>query len=363
MEEIIVELGERSYPIYVGDDLLSKKELFYKNIKSRQVMVISNETVAQLYLDKVLQSLGTLSVATVILNDGEQYKTLDTFNDIITQLLHKKFSRDSCLIALGGGVVGDITGFVAACYQRGIDFVQIPTTILAQVDSSVGGKTAVNHAAGKNMIGAFHQPICVIADTSVLSSLDKREISAGLAEVIKYGLIRDADFFNWLKTNIDKLLNSEPQALTYVIGQSCRNKARIVTEDERESNIRAILNFGHTFGHAIETGIGYGKWLHGEAIALGMLMAADLSQRIGLTTDNITGQLKEMLVKLKLPYMLPDDCDPIMIRKLMSVDKKVKDGALFLVLLKSIGDAVITKEFDENLLMDTLNCFSSYKNS
>ena len=364
MKKIIVELGERSYPIYAGNDLLGKKNLFSENIKSRQVMVVSNTTVAPLYLDKVIQSLDAIDsqnmdVESVILPDGEQYKTLDAVNEIITALLNSRFSRNSCLVALGGGVVGDITGFAAACYQRGIDFIQVPTTVLAQVDSSVGGKTGVNHAAGKNMIGAFHQPKAVIADTSVLDTLDSREVSAGLAEVVKYGLIRDAKFFDWLEGNIEPLVNRDPEALAYIIEQSCRNKADVVAEDERESGVRAILNLGHTFGHAIETGLGYGKWLHGEAIALGMLMAADLSHRMGWIEMGVCDRIENILVKLNLPVILPDNFDPERIRELMSVDKKAKDGVLFLILLKGIGEAVITKEFNESLLMETIYQYSS----
>ena len=359
MKKIIVDLGERSYPIYAGDDLLGKEKLFSDNIKSKRVMIVSNTTVAPLYLDKVMQSLKKFDVASVILADGEQYKTLDAVNDIITALLEKRFSRNSCLVALGGGVIGDITGFAAACYQRGIDFIQVPTTLLAQVDSSVGGKTGVNHVAGKNMIGAFHQPQAVIADTSVLDTLDDREVSAGLAEVVKYGLIRDARFFDWIEDNIDALVNREPEALAYIIEQSCRNKADVVAEDERESGIRATLNLGHTFGHAIETGLGYGTWLHGEAIALGMLMAADLSHRMGWIDTEVCDRIESMLLKLNLPVTLPDNLDPKRMRELMSVDKKAKDGVLFLILLKEIGEAVVTDEFDEELLMETLHHFSS----
>jgi len=359
MKKIIVDLGERSYPIYAGKDLLGKENLFSENIKSKQVMIVSNTTVAPLYLGKVMQSLKKFDVASVILADGEQYKTLDAVNDIITALLEKRFSRNSCLVALGGGVVGDITGFAAACYQRGIDFIQVPTTLLAQVDSSVGGKTGVNHAAGKNMIGAFHQPRAVIADTSVLVTLNDREVSAGLAEVVKYGLIRDARFFDWIEDNIDSLVNRDSKALAYIIEQSCRNKADIVAEDERESGLRALLNLGHTFGHAIETGLGYGTWLHGEAIALGMLMAADLSHRMGWITEEVIERIENILLKLNLPVTLPDNFDPERMRELMSVDKKVKDGVLFLILLKGIGEAVVTDEFDEELLMETLRHFSS----
>lgn len=363
MKKIIVELGDRSYPIYAGNDLLSNTNLLAENIRSKQVMVVSNTTIAPLYLEKLMQSLQRLAskgleINSVILPDGEQYKTLDAVNDIITALLNKRYSRNCCLLALGGGVVGDITGFAAACYQRGVDFIQLPTTVLAQVDSSVGGKTGVNHAAGKNMIGAFHQPRAVIADTSVLDTLNDREVSAGFAEVVKYGLIRDARFFDWFEDNIDKLVNRDADALAYIIEQSCSNKAEIVAEDERESGIRAILNLGHTFGHAIETGLGYGKWLHGEAIALGMLMAADLSQHMGWVSEDVTDRIEKMLLKLNLPVALPEDLDPVMMRELMSVDKKAKDGMLFLILLKGIGEAVVTDEFNEDLLMETLHHFS-----
>ncbi len=359
MKTITVELGERSYPIYVGNDLLGKKELFSENIRSKQVMVVSNTTVAPLYLEKVVQSLQDFNVETMILADGEQYKTLDAVNEIITALLEKGFGRDSYLLALGGGVIGDITGFTAACYQRGIDFIQIPTTILAQVDSSVGGKTGVNHIAGKNMIGAFHQPQAVIADISVLSTLNDREVSAGLAEVVKYGLIRDAKFFDWLEDNVDKLVNRDAETLTYIIEQSCRNKTDVVAEDERESGVRATLNLGHTFGHAIETGLGYGAWLHGEAIGLGMLMAAGLSQRMGWIDSEVCNRIESILLKLNLPVTLPDDFAPEKMRELMSVDKKAKDGKLFLVLLKSIGEAVVTNKFDEELLMETISHFDN----
>lgn len=363
MKKIIVELGDRSYPIYAGNDLLSKTKLLAKHIRSKQVMVVSNTTIAPLYLEKLMDSLEGLvseglEVNSVILPDGEQYKTLDAVNEIITALLNKQYSRNCCLLALGGGVVGDITGFAAACYQRGVDFIQLPTTVLAQVDSSVGGKTGVNHAAGKNMIGAFHQPRAVIADTSVLETLNDREVSAGFAEVIKYGLIRDARFFDWLEDNIDKLINRDADALAYIIERSCNNKAEVVAADERESGIRAILNLGHTFGHAIETGLGYGKWLHGEAIALGMLMAADLSHRIGWVSEDVTERIKKMLLKLNLPVALPEDLDPEKMRELMSVDKKARDGMLFLILLKDIGEAVVTDEFNEDLLMETLHHFS-----
>ena len=281
MKTLTVDLGDRSYPIQIGQGLLDEADLLTAHISGRQVMVVSNTTVAPLYLDRVLASLDGLETATVILPDGEQYKTLDTLNTIFTALLEQRFNRGCTLVALGGGVVGDITGFAAASYQRGVAFLQVPTTLLAQVDSSVGGKTGVNHPLGKNMIGAFHQPGCVVIDTDTLDTLDDRQLAAGLAEVIKYGLIYDADFFAWLEENVSAIMARNKMALARAIERSCTIKAEIVAADERESGMRALLNLGHTFGHAIETGTGYGNWLHGEAVATGMLMAVDLSARHG----------------------------------------------------------------------------------
>jgi 3-dehydroquinate synthase len=281
MKTLTVDLGERSYPIHIGQHLLADPALLAPHIHGRQVMVVSNETVAPLYLDRLLSLLADFDVTTTILPDGEQYKNLDTLNIIYTALLEHRMNRGCTLIALGGGVIGDITGFAAASYQRGVAFLQVPTTLLAQVDSSVGGKTGVNHALGKNMIGAFHQPGCVLIDTDTLDTLDDRQLAAGLAEVIKYGLIQDAGFFAWLEQNMSALKSRDKQALAWAIERSCAIKAEIVAADERESGKRALLNLGHTFGHAIETGTGYGNWLHGEAVAAGMVMAADLSARHG----------------------------------------------------------------------------------
>jgi len=285
MKTLQVQLGERSYPIYIGSGLLDQADLLTQHIKSKQVLVVTNETIAPLYLDKILKNLTGYSVETVILPDGEQFKTLDFVNKIFDKLLASKFSRNATLIALGGGVIGDMGGFAAACYQRGIAFVQIPTTLLAQVDSSVGGKTGVNHPLGKNMIGAFYQPQAVLADADVLDTLDDRQLSAGLAEVIKYGLISDVEFFEWLELNIDALLTRDKKALAFAIERSCINKAQVVAEDETETGVRATLNLGHTFGHAIETGMGYGAYLHGEAVAIGTCQAADLSRRKGWLND------------------------------------------------------------------------------
>jgi len=357
MKEIDVELGDRSYPIYIGNDLLGNVELFRENINTTQVLIVSNSTVAPLYLEKVSNNFKDITVASLVLPDGEKYKTLEKMNEIITHLLEKRFSRNSCLIALGGGVIGDITGFAAACYQRGIDYIQLPTTLLAQVDSSVGGKTAVNHIAGKNMIGAFHQPRAVIADTSVLTTLDDRELSAGLAEVIKYGLIRDKEFFHWLENNIERLLNRDPESLAYAIERSCKNKAEVVAMDEKESGLRALLNLGHTFGHAIETGMNYQGCLHGEAIAIGMLMAADLSCRLGWLKQESIERIKNILIKAKLPHVIPPGINVEQMQKNMAVDKKARDGVLYLVLLKSIGEAIVTDDYDEDSLHATLEQF------
>ncbi len=357
MKKLLVELGERSYPIYIGSGLLSRSELYTRHIKSKQVMVVTNVTIAPLYLDAVLKNLQGYSVETVILPDGEQFKTLDFVSQIFDKLLDRKFSRNATLIALGGGVIGDMGGFAAACYQRGIAFLQIPTTLLAQVDSSVGGKTGVNHPLGKNMIGAFYQPQCVIADADVLDTLDDRQLSAGLAEVIKYGLIRDAEFFEWLETHIDALLARDKQALAYAIERSCINKAEIVAEDETETGIRATLNLGHTFGHAIETGAGYGKYLHGEAVAIGTCQAADLSKRLGWLTEGDFARIIALFKKARLPTDPPECVDAARFLELMAVDKKNVDGQIRLILLKRIGLATLPVDIKLDLLEMTLNTY------
>lgn len=354
MNTLTVDLGTRSYPIHIGQALLGTPGLLAPHIGGRQVMVVSNETIAPLYLQTVLEMLADFDTATVILPDGEQYKDLDTLNMIFSALLENRFNRDCTLVALGGGVVGDITGFAAASYQRGVAFLQIPTTLLAQVDSSVGGKTGVNHPQGKNMIGAFHQPRCVLIDTNTLDTLDDRQLAAGIAEVIKYGLIHDAGFFDWLETNMAALKARDKQALEYAIERSCAIKAAIVAADERESGQRALLNLGHTFGHAIETAMGYGNWLHGEAVAAGMLMAADLSARHGWLTDDAVQRTTRLLQQAGLPTAPPGDMDEAQFMQLMSIDKKVVDGSLRLVLLKALGDAVVTGNFRPELLSETL---------
>ncbi len=357
MKVLQVELGERSYPIYIGSDLLSQPTLLTQHIKAKQVLVVTNTTIAPLYLDTVLQSLQDYCVETVILPDGEQYKTLEYVAYIFDKLLATKFSRNATLIALGGGVIGDMGGFAAACYQRGIAFVQIPTTLLAQVDSSVGGKTGVNHPLGKNMIGAFYQPQCVIADANVLDTLDDRQLSAGLAEVIKYGLIRDAEFFAWLENNMPALLARDKAALAFAIEQSCLNKAQVVAEDETETGVRATLNLGHTFGHAIETGSGYGNYLHGEAVAIGTCQAADLSRRKGWLTDADVNRIIALFEQAKLPTTPPKELDSDRFLELMAVDKKNIDGQIRLILLEKIGLATLPIYVELALLVLTLKTY------
>ena len=351
-----VDLGDRSYPIHIAEGLLGNADLIRPFIAGQQVMVISNETVAPLYLDVLVDSLSGLQVYSHILPDGEEYKNLDVLDGIFDALLRVPCDRQTTMIALGGGVVGDITGFAAACYQRGVPFIQIPTTLLAQVDSSVGGKTAVNHPRGKNMIGAFYQPRCVIADISTLNTLDDRQLSAGLAEVIKYGLIRDLDFFAWLEKNMDRLRQRDPLALAEAIRRSCENKAEVVAEDELEGGVRALLNLGHTFGHAIEAGMGYGNWLHGEAVAPGMLMAADLSYRSGWISREAVQRIGKLLQQAGLPVEPPAELDIERYLRLMKVDKKVMDGRIRLVLLKAIGSAFVSDDYDADLLRQTLAC-------
>ncbi|MGR9051181.1 MAG: 3-dehydroquinate synthase [Gammaproteobacteria bacterium] len=357
MKTIQVDLGIRSYPIYIGSGLLGNKAILLNHIPSKQVVIVSNETVAPLYADVVYKALEGKSVEKLVLPDGEQYKTLEHLTRIFDLLLKLKFGRNACLIALGGGVIGDMGGFAAACYQRGIPFIQIPTTLLAQVDSSVGGKTGVNHPLGKNMIGAFYQPQCVIADMDVLSTLDSRQLSAGMAEVIKYGLIRDADFFVWLERNIGALMNRDREALAYAVERSCVNKAEVVAEDEREAGVRATLNLGHTFGHAIETGMGYGQYLHGEAVAIGICQAADLSRRLGWLGVKDVERVEKLFMQAGLPIKPPADMGVERFLELMAVDKKNVDGFIRLILLKDIGEASLPISVEKELLEETLKCY------
>ncbi len=354
MKTLTVELGDRSYPIYIGQDLINRPELYSDHIRGQQVLIVTNTTVAPLYLDTVKNALKSYSVETVILPDGEEYKTLQTLDLIMTALLEKRLDRSVTLIALGGGVIGDMAGFAAACYQRGVDFIQVPTTLLAQVDSSVGGKTAVNHSLGKNMIGAFYQPRCVIADINTLNTLDDQQLSAGLAEVIKYGILGNKTFFGWQEDHMADLVKRDPNALSYAIERSCQDKADIVTQDERESGVRALLNLGHTFGHAIEAGMGYGKWLHGEAVGAGMAMAVDLSQRLNWITEKDTQRVITLLKHANLPTKAPKELSAEKMLELMAVDKKASQGMIRLVLVKSIGDSVMTSEYDQDALMETL---------
>lgn len=344
MQTLHVDLGDRSYPIYIGSGLLGSPELVAPHVRGSQVMIVSNETVAPIYLEKTQQMFADFRTESVILPDGEQYKTLAVWETIFDALLSKRFDRRCTLVALGGGVVGDMTGFAAASYQRGVDFIQIPTTLLSQVDSSVGGKTGVNHPLGKNMIGAFHQPQCVVADTATLDTLDDRQLSAGLAEVIKYGLINDLPFFEWLESNMEALRRRDPAGLAYAIARSCQDKADIVAADEKESGQRALLNLGHTFGHAIETGMGYGEWLHGEAVATGMVLAAELSAQLGWTEPAVVERIRRLLLQANLPVHAPESLTSDRFLELMAVDKKVLDGQLRLVLMKGLGQSVITAE-------------------
>jgi len=352
--QVQVSLGDRSYPIFIGSDEIRSADIA-SYISGKKVLIVSNETIAPLYLESLKRQLTDKQVDSVILADGEQYKNLDTLNLIFDQLIGNHHDRKTTLIALGGGVVGDMTGFAAACYQRGVPFIQIPTTLLAQVDSSVGGKTAVNHAMGKNMIGAFYQPQAVIIDTDTLSTLPDREFYAGLAEVIKYGLIVDADFFRWLENNIDLLLQRDKQALAYAIELSCVCKARIVAEDETEQGIRAILNLGHTFGHAIETFQNYKQWIHGEAVAAGMVMAAQLSVISGDLPEADLQRTKALLQHCSLPVAPPADMTAEDFTQLMLRDKKVLDGQLRLVLLKELGEACVTDQFSIDHLNQVLS--------
>ncbi|MGZ5148516.1 MAG: 3-dehydroquinate synthase [Burkholderiales bacterium] len=344
MRTLKVKLTERSYPIHIGNGLLSQAKLITECFKQRRGVVITNKTVAPLYLGQLVTSLSEQGVETVPITipDGEAYKNSQTLNSIFDALVENRCERGTPIIALGGGVVGDIAGFAAAVYQRGVPFLQIPTTLLAQVDSSVGGKTAINHPYGKNMIGAFYQPRAVIADTDTLQTLPQRELVAGLAEVIKYGLIRDYAFLSWIEANVERLLARDPDALAYAIEQSCRTKAEVVELDELEHGLRAHLNFGHTFGHAIEAGTGYGTWLHGEAVAAGMLLAAQLSQRMGYLTTSDVARISTLLSRVGLPLDAPD-LGPARYLELMAHDKKVEGGKLQLIMLEKLGTAFVSE--------------------
>lgn len=343
METVNVALGPRAYPIHVGQGLIDRGDLLLPHLRQPKVAVVTNTTVAPLYLQRFAKPLrdAGIAVAEIVLPDGERFKNWQTLNTIFDVLLERRCERSTTLIALGGGVVGDMAGFAAACYQRGMPFIQVPTTLLAQVDSSIGGKTAINHPLGKNMIGAFHQPLAVLADTEVLNTLSDRELRAGLAEVIKNGLIRDLPFLEWLEANLPRLLARDPLALEYAICRSCENKAEVVVADEHENGERALLNIGHTFGHAIETGMGYGEWLHGEAVAAGTMMAAELSRRLGWISAADVERVDQLFRRVGLPVSGPAmDVDRYL--ELMQHDKKVQGGKLRLVLFKQIGQAVVS---------------------
>ncbi len=355
MQTLTVELADRAYPIHIGQALLTRTDLLLPHLKRKQVAVVTNTTVAPLYLGQLTAALEAagVSVLPIVLPDGEQYKNADTLNTIYDALLEHRCERGTTLIALGGGVIGDMTGYAAATFLRGVPFIQIPTTLLSQVDSSVGGKTGINHPRGKNMIGAFYQPKVVLADTDTLNTLPDRELSAGLAEIIKYGLIRDPGFFQWLEANMARLVAREPAALIEAIHRSCANKAAVVAADERESGERALLNLGHTFGHAIENGMGYGVWLHGEAVAAGTMLAAEMSRRLGWLTAAEVERTQSLLQAAHLPTEAP----ALGVERyldLMGLDKKVQEGRIRLVLLQGIGKAVMTADYPADLLRETL---------
>jgi 3-dehydroquinate synthase len=353
VQRIDVELGTRSYPIFIGAGAMAQAEELNRAIPARDVLLVTNTTVGPLYSDRLAAALAPRRCIEVELPDGETHKTLANVSRILDVLVANRLGRDACVVALGGGVVGDMAGFAAACYQRGIAFVQVPTTLLSQVDSSVGGKTGVNHPGGKNLIGAFHQPAAVFADTETLNTLPDRELRAGLAEVIKYGLIVDREFFDWLEAHAADLLARDPDALTHAIKRSCQIKADIVARDEREQGDRALLNLGHTFGHAIESATNYSSWLHGEAVGAGMLLAADMSKRLGWVSSTDVERVEGILRRFGLPVDVSTVSAGTLAEK-MKIDKKVAAGRVRLVLLKAIGKSVVTGEYADAALRETL---------
>jgi 3-dehydroquinate synthase len=356
VEQLTVELGERRYPILIGAGLLGRRELMEQHVPGRDVLLLSNVVVAPLYAERVTEALRDRRIVSAILPDGEAHKTLSSVSRILDVLVANRLGRDGTVVALGGGVVGDIAGFAAACYQRGIAYVQAPTTLLAQVDSSVGGKTAVNHPGGKNLIGAFHQPVAVVTDISTLDTLPPRELRAGLAEIIKYGLIRDAAFYDWLEANLDALLAREPVALAHAIRRSCEIKAEMVGRDEREQGERALLNLGHTFGHALESATEYRRWLHGEAVGAGLLMAASMSKECGTMRPEEVARLRALLERAGLPTAAPGvPAETVLDR--MKIDKKVKGGRIRLVLLRGIGGAHVTGDYPDRALRATVRAY------
>jgi 3-dehydroquinate synthase len=355
MQTFEVALGPRSYPIHVGAGMLCQPELIARHLGQKKVAIVTNTTVGPLYLARLTDALETIGVkvVSITLPDGESHKNWATLNRIFDELIAGRCERGVTLLALGGGVVGDLAGFAAATYQRGVPYIQVPTTLLAQVDSSVGGKTAINHPQGKNMIGAFYQPLAVLCDTDTLATLPPRELGAGIAEIVKYGLIRDRPFLEWLEANMPRLLRREPEALTHAIERSCINKAEIVALDERETGPRALLNLGHTFGHAIEAGTGYGAWLHGEAVAAGMVLAARLSQRLGWLAREDVQRVTDLLALAGLPVAGPD-LGTERYLELMGHDKKVEGGRMRFVLLRRIGEAFVSGEVPDAALTEVL---------
>ncbi|XP_042464192.1 3-dehydroquinate synthase, chloroplastic-like [Zingiber officinale] len=357
-----VDLGSRSYPIYIGSGLLDVPDLLQRHVHGKSVLIVTNTTIAPLYLDRVVKALTQgnpdVTVESVILPDGEKYKNMETLMKVFDKAIECRMDRRCTFVALGGGVIGDMCGFAAAAFLRGVNFIQIPTTLMAQVDSSVGGKTGVNHPLGKNLIGAFYQPQSVLIDTDTLNTLPDRELASGIAEVVKYGLIRDADFFEWQERNMQSLLARDPSTLACAIKRSCENKAEVVSLDEKESGMRATLNLGHTFGHAIETVYGYGQWLHGEAVSAGMVMAVDMSRRLGWIDDSIVERVHRILQEAKLPTHPPEVMTVEKFKSVMAVDKKVADGLLRLILLKGpLGNCVFTGDYDRKALDETLRAF------
>ncbi|KAL7574823.1 hypothetical protein ACA910_010664 [Epithemia clementina (nom. ined.)] len=365
-DEVIVDLSdERDYPIYIGSGYSDEEatEILQSHVHGTKVLIVTNDLIAPMYLEKYEKRFsfgGKLSVDTFVVPDGEEHKSMEIMQTILDKCLTIGLDRKATLVALGGGVIGDMVGFAAAIYQRGINFIQIPTTVMAMVDSSVGGKTGVNHPLGKNMIGAFHQPQCVFIDTGTLETLPDRELQSGVSEIVKYGLIRDASLFEWLEQNMEKLLQRDDEAMRYAITRSCQNKAAVVKADEKEAGLRATLNLGHTFGHAIESGSGYGTWLHGEAVSIGMAMAASMSERLGWIQPDLADRIYKLLERANLPVKLPPDSpmnrDTFL--KLMSVDKKVSNGQLRLILLRGeLGQCVFTGDFDQEAMIEIIDEF------
>ena len=351
MKKIIVKLDKRSYPIFIGKNILLDRSLF-DNVNKKNLVLITNKKIEKLHISRIKNTL--LKKNKIIISDGEKYKNQDSITKIYNYLLKNKYSRDSCIVAFGGGVIGDMAGFAAATYQRGINFIQVPTTLLSMVDSSVGGKTGINHPLGKNMIGSFHQPIAVIVDTEILKTLSKRQFNAGMSEVIKYGIIKDKNFFNWIAKNTDKIKAQDSDSIIKIVKRSCEIKAEIVALDEKEKNIRALLNLGHTFGHAIENYLGYGKWLHGEAVACGFLIACSVAIQKNTMDISEYNKIKSLLKAFSLPTKLPKNINIERLFEIMSLDKKVKNNKMVYVIPNNIGKAYITNKISKNIVIKAL---------